>query len=167
MVHKDRRWWLNIKVEERPFTEGISDCKFYNLQKLWYLPALSSHCPHHKHLEWLKLMREQLWCMCLTNHKLKTSCSVNTSTQTSCYFTLSPKQGSCHCKYMHIIENCQWGTSMPDDMEQAHTKMTGQTDNEQLDISFICHLFSFLLWDASSYVHHGYDANFHHELCMA
>jgi hypothetical protein len=22
-----------------------------------YLPALSSHCPHHKHLEWLKLMR--------------------------------------------------------------------------------------------------------------
>jgi hypothetical protein len=23
---------------------------FINLQKLWYLPALSSHCPHHRHL---------------------------------------------------------------------------------------------------------------------
>jgi hypothetical protein len=45
---------------------------------------------------------------------------------------------------MHIIENHQWGTSVPDDMEQAHTKMTGQADNEHLDISFICHLFSFL-----------------------
>jgi hypothetical protein len=57
MVHKDRRWWLNIKVEERPFMEGSSDCKFYNLKKLCYLPALSSYCLHHKHLEWLKLMR--------------------------------------------------------------------------------------------------------------
>jgi hypothetical protein len=46
---------------------------------------------------------------------------------------------------MHIIENRQWGTSVPDDMEQAHTKMTGQADNEHLDISFICLLFSFLL----------------------
>jgi hypothetical protein len=64
MVHKERRWWLNIKVEERPFAEGSSDYKFYNLQNLWYLPALSSHCSHHKHLEWLKLMREQLWCIC-------------------------------------------------------------------------------------------------------
>jgi hypothetical protein len=45
---------------------------------------------------------------------------------------------------MCIIENRQWGTSVPDDMEQAHIKMTGQEDNENLDISFICHLFSFL-----------------------
>ena len=29
MVHKDRRWRLNIKVKERPFAEGSSDCKFY------------------------------------------------------------------------------------------------------------------------------------------
>jgi hypothetical protein len=47
-----------VKVKERPFAEGSSDCKFYNLQKLWYLLALSSHFPNHKHLEWLKLMRE-------------------------------------------------------------------------------------------------------------
>jgi hypothetical protein len=46
---------------------------------------------------------------------------------------------------MHIIENRQWGTSVPDNMEQAHTKMIGQADNEHLDISFICLLFSFLL----------------------
>jgi hypothetical protein len=46
---------------------------------------------------------------------------------------------------MHIIENRQRGTSVPDDMEQSHMKMTGQADNEHLNISFICHLFSFLL----------------------
>jgi hypothetical protein len=45
---------------------------------------------------------------------------------------------------MRIIENRQRGTSVPDDMEQAYIKMTGQADNEHLDISFICHLFSFL-----------------------
>ncbi len=41
---------------------------------------------------------------------------------------------------MCIIENRQWGTSVPDDMEQDHTKMTGQADNEHLDISFICYI---------------------------
>jgi hypothetical protein len=30
-------------------------------------------------------------------------------------------------------------------MEQAHIKMTGQTDNEHLGISFIYHWYSFLL----------------------
>jgi hypothetical protein len=68
---------------------------------------------------------------------------------------------------MCIIENRQQGTSVLDDMEQAHIKMTGQADNEHLDISFIYYLFSFLFWDASSNVHCGYAANFHHELCMA
>jgi uncharacterized membrane protein affecting hemolysin expression len=29
MVHKGRRWRLNIKVKEIPFAEGSSDCKFY------------------------------------------------------------------------------------------------------------------------------------------
>jgi hypothetical protein len=45
---------------------------------------------------------------------------------------------------MCIIENRQWGTSMPDDMEQAYIKMTGQADNELLDIFFIYHLYSSL-----------------------
>jgi hypothetical protein len=51
---------------------------------------------------------------------------------------------SCHYKYTHIIENRQWDTSLTDDMEQAHIKMTGQTDNEHLGISFIYHWYSFL-----------------------
>jgi hypothetical protein len=67
---------------------------------------------------------------------------------------------------MHIIENRQRGTSVPDDMEQAHIKMTGQEHDEHLNISFIYHLFSFLFCDASSNVHYEYAANFHHELCM-
>jgi hypothetical protein len=74
---------------------------------------------------------------------------------------------SCHCKYTCIIENRQWGTSVPDDMEQAHIKMIGQTDNEHLDISFIYHWYSFLLRDVSSNVHYGHAINFHHELCIA
>jgi hypothetical protein len=57
---------------------------------------------------------------------------------------LESQASSCYCKYMCIIENSQRGTSMPDDMEQAHIKMTGQTDNEHLDISFIYHWYSFL-----------------------
>jgi hypothetical protein len=36
---------------------------------------------------------------------------------------------------MRIIKNRQRGTSVPDDMEEAHIKMTGQADNEHLDIS--------------------------------
>jgi hypothetical protein len=48
------------------------------------------------------------------------------------------------CKYIRIIENHQRGTSVPDDMEQAHIKMTGQADNKHLGISFIYHLYSFL-----------------------
>jgi hypothetical protein len=34
MVHKDRRWRLNIKVKERPFVKGSSDCKFYKPSKI-------------------------------------------------------------------------------------------------------------------------------------
>jgi hypothetical protein len=45
---------------------------------------------------------------------------------------------------MRIIENRQRGTSVTDDMKQAHIKMTGQTDNEHLNISFIYHWHSFL-----------------------
>jgi hypothetical protein len=33
---------------------------------------------------------------------------------------------------------------LPDDMEQAHVKMTIQIDNEHLNISFIYHWYSFL-----------------------
>jgi hypothetical protein len=57
---------------------------------------------------------------------------------------LESQASSCHCKYIRIIENRQRGTSVPDDMEQAHIKMTGQADNEYLNISFIYHLYSFL-----------------------
>jgi hypothetical protein len=57
---------------------------------------------------------------------------------------LGSQSSSCHCKYTRIIENRQRGTSLPDDMEQAHIKITGQTDNEYLSISFIYHWYSFL-----------------------
>jgi hypothetical protein len=57
---------------------------------------------------------------------------------------LRSQASSCHCKYTRIIENRQRGTSVPDDIEQAHIKMTGQADNEHLNISFIYHLYSFL-----------------------
>jgi hypothetical protein len=37
------------------------------------------------------------------------------------------------------------GYLLPDDMEQAHMKMTRQTDNEHPDISLIYYWYSFLL----------------------
>jgi hypothetical protein len=58
---------------------------------------------------------------------------------------LESQASSCRCEYTRIIEKRQRGTSVPDDMEQAHIKMTGQTDNEHLGISFIYHWYSFLL----------------------
>jgi hypothetical protein len=82
--------------------------------------------------------------ICLTNHKLKTSCPVKYEYPNLMLLDLGSQASSCHCKYTRIIENRQRGTSLPDDMEQAHIKMTGQTDNEHLDISFIYHWYSFL-----------------------
>jgi hypothetical protein len=82
--------------------------------------------------------------ICLTNHKLKTSCPMKYEYPNLMLLDLGSQASSCHCKYTCIIENHQWGTSLPDDMEQAHIKMTGQTDNEHLDISFIYHWYSFL-----------------------
>jgi hypothetical protein len=57
---------------------------------------------------------------------------------------LESKASSYHCKYTRIIESRQRGTSLPDNMDQAHIKMIGQTDNEHLGISFIYHQYSFL-----------------------
>jgi hypothetical protein len=45
MVHKDRRWRLNIKVKERPFTEGSSDCKFYKPSKIMVLTGFELSLP--------------------------------------------------------------------------------------------------------------------------
>jgi hypothetical protein len=166
-VHKGRRWRLNIKVKERLFAEGSSDCKFYKSSNIMVLTSFELSLPHHKHLEWLELMREQLWSICLTNHKLKTSCPVKYEYPNVMLLDLGSQASSCHCKYMPIIKNRQRCTSVPDDIEQAHIKMTGQTDNEHLSISFIYHWYSFLFWDTSSNVHYGDAVNFHHELCMA
>jgi hypothetical protein len=80
---------------------------------------------------------------------------------------LESQASSCHYKYTRIIENRQRGTSVPDNMKQAHIKMTGQTYNEYLGISFIYHWYSFLFYNASSNVYYGHAVNFHHELCMA
>jgi hypothetical protein len=82
--------------------------------------------------------------ICLINYKLKTSCPVKYEYPNLMLVDLESQARSCHCKYTRIIENRQRGTSVPDDMEQAHIKMTGQIDNQHLDISFIYHWYSFL-----------------------
>jgi hypothetical protein len=71
------------------------------------------HHPHHRHLEWLKLMRVQLWSICLTNHKLKTLCSMKYEYPNLMLLDLESQASSCHCKYISIIENRQRGTSCP------------------------------------------------------
>jgi hypothetical protein len=45
MVHKVRRWRLNIKVKERPFAEGSSDCKFYKPPKIMILNSFELSLP--------------------------------------------------------------------------------------------------------------------------
>jgi hypothetical protein len=45
MVHKDRRWKLNIKVKERPFAEEKSDCKFYKTSKIMVLTGYELSLP--------------------------------------------------------------------------------------------------------------------------
>jgi hypothetical protein len=45
MVHEDRRWTLNIKVKERPFAKGSSDCKFYNTSKIMVLTGFELSLP--------------------------------------------------------------------------------------------------------------------------
>jgi hypothetical protein len=45
MVHKGRRWRLNIKVKERPFAEGSSDCKFYKPSKIMVLNSFELSLP--------------------------------------------------------------------------------------------------------------------------
>ena len=52
---------------------------------------------------------------------------------------------SCHYKYLHIIENRQWGTPCTWYMSFPITKMTRQADNEHLSNLFIYHMHSFLL----------------------
>ena len=52
---------------------------------------------------------------------------------------------SCHCKYLHIIENRQWGTPCTWYRSFPITKMTRQADNEHLSDLFIYYVHSFLL----------------------
>jgi hypothetical protein len=82
--------------------------------------------------------------ICLTKYKLKTLCPVKYEYPNLMLLDLESQASSCHCKYTRIIENRQQGTSLPDDMEQDHIKMTEQTDNEHLGIYFIYHWYSFL-----------------------
>jgi hypothetical protein len=45
MVHKGRRWRFNIKVTERPFAKGSSDCKFYKPPKIMMLASFELSLP--------------------------------------------------------------------------------------------------------------------------
>jgi hypothetical protein len=45
MVHKGRRWRLNIKVKERPFTEGSTDWRFYKPSKIMVLTSFELLLP--------------------------------------------------------------------------------------------------------------------------
>jgi hypothetical protein len=45
MVNKGRRWRLNIKVKEKPFAEGSSDCNFYKPPKIMILTSFELSLP--------------------------------------------------------------------------------------------------------------------------
>jgi hypothetical protein len=147
-VHKGRRWRLNKKV---PSQRVAVIASFINLQKLWYLLALSSHCPHHRHLEWLRLMRAQLWSICLTNHKLSREVRIPKPHATR----LRSQASSYHCKHTCIIENAnrvplaRWHGNMPTSKWQDKQIM-----NTSASLLFTIGI-AFYFWDASSNVHYG------------
>jgi hypothetical protein len=92
---------------------------------------------YNRHLEWLKLMRIHLWCICLTNHKLKTSCPVKYEYPNLMLLDLESQAGSCHCKYMCIFENRQWGTSCPMTCNKPTSKwLDKQTMNTSTSLLF-------------------------------
>jgi hypothetical protein len=47
-------WSIIYIIHTAPSQREAVIASFINLQKLWSLLALSSLCPHHMHLEWLK-----------------------------------------------------------------------------------------------------------------
>ena len=121
-VHKDRRWRLNIIVEESPFIKGSRDFKFQKeLPKIMVLIAFSSHCPYHKHLEVIKVKVNKLWCTCLTKYKSEISCPLYTRAAPHAT-QVQLLESSCHSKYMCIIENRQRGTPCPMTQELSHNQ---------------------------------------------
>ena len=79
LVPKDRRWRLNIIVEERPFIKGHRDFKFQKeLPKIMVLVSFQLSLPYQKHLEVIKVKVKQIWSICLTKYKLEISCPLNT-----------------------------------------------------------------------------------------
>jgi hypothetical protein len=83
----------------------------------------------------VKVNARTFMSICLKNYKLKTSCPEKYEYPNLMLLDLESQASSCHCKYTRIIENRQRGTSVPDNMEQAYIKISGQTDNEHVGIS--------------------------------
>jgi hypothetical protein len=75
---------------------------------------------------------------------LKMSCLVKYEYPNLMLLYLGPKQVLVIVS-IHVSSKTPTEYLLPDDMEQAHIKMTRQTDNEHLVISFIFHWYSFLL----------------------
>jgi hypothetical protein len=54
----------------------------------------------------VKVNARTIMSICLTNHTLKTSCPVKYEYPNLMQLNLGSQASSCHCKYTHIIENC-------------------------------------------------------------
>src|SRR3954470_13514719 len=144
MVPKGRRWRLN-SGGRKAFYKGSRDFKFEKeLPKIMVLVSFQPSFSYHKYLEVIKVKVNKLLSICLTKYKLAISSPLNTRATPHATQLQSPVS-SCHCKYMHIIENhqcgppCTWYRSYP------ITKMTRQAANEHLSDLFIYYMHSFLL----------------------
>src|SRR4051812_19148900 len=105
MVPKGRRWRLKYWCKKGPSQREAGILSFKkSFQKLWYLLSFIPHYPYHKHLEVIKVKVNKLWRICLKKYKLAISSPLNTRATPHATQLQSPV-GSCHCKYMHIIEN--------------------------------------------------------------
>ena len=103
------------------------------------IKALKNLMPHFIFLAPNKLEPLcHLCCICLTKYKLTISSPLNTRATPHATQLQSPVS-SCHCKYMHIIENRQWGTPCTWYRSYPITKMTRQAENEHLSNLLMYH----------------------------
>src|SRR6266480_2621068 len=108
----------------------------YIFQKLWYLLALSSHCPYHLHLEVIRVNVRAKLKLYTHNQVVQMPHAPKTRVLTPHATQLRSITSSCHCKCMWITENRKRGTPRPE-VWFAHTKTARQTDSGHLSISLL------------------------------
>ena len=109
---------------------GYSYFMGHEVFNLWFVKHMLHNCTRinsntnnlrtseTKHLEWLRLMWVQLWSICLTNHKFKTSCPMKYEYPNLMLLCLGPKQVLVIVS-IRVSLRMPMGYLLPDDKETS------------------------------------------------